>query len=169
MLGVYEHFPINIHKITIFSASVPSKKLQQMLTKTLSKMNKENFSSEDIAIQSLSQCTVIFESGIAEANNFNYLDEEETNKALKAIQKKPLQIMDFFCALRYYKIQNEKKTSLKFDYYMMRFIFNKDLMEMQVFHEKGPRYVSPEDITRFIADRINKASSKKMLKAPEKP
>jgi len=139
------------------------------LIQTLQKINKKKFISEDVAIPSLFQCTVIFEFGIAEANSFNYLDEEETNKVLKAIRRKPLQIMDFFCAVRYYKIQNEKKTSLKFDYYMMRFIFNKDLMEIQVFHEKGPRYVSPEDITKFVADRINKASTKKVLEALENP
>ena len=139
------------------------------MIQTLQKINKKKFISEDVAIPSLFQCTVIFEFGIAEANSFNYLDEEETNKVLKAIRRKPLQIMDFFCAVRYYKIQNEKKTSLKFDYYMMRFIFNKDLMEIQVFHEKGPRYVSPEDITKFVADRINKASTKKVLEALENP
>jgi hypothetical protein len=134
---------------------------------TLQKINKKKFDSEDVAIPSLFQCTVIFEFGIAEANSFNYLDEEETDRVLEAIQRKPLQIMDFFCAVRYYKIQNERKASLRFDYYMMRFIFNKDSVEIQVFHEKGPRYVSPEDITKFVADRINKASSKKVLEALE--
>jgi hypothetical protein len=167
-LGTYEHFPINIHKTTIFLTSIPTKKLQQTLIQTVNKMNKEKFSSKDVGIPSLSQCTVILEFGIAETSSFNYLDKEETNKGLKAIQKKPFQFMDFFCALRYYTIRNEKKTSLKFDYYMMRFIFNKDLMEMQIFHEKGPRYVTPGDITDFITDRINAASSKKVLKILKK-
>lgn len=165
MLGIYEQFPQNIHKTAIFSTSASSKKLQQILLQTLHKVNNKNFSLEDISFPSLPQCTVIFEFGIAEANSFNYLNEEETNKVLKVLQRKPFQVMDFFCALRYYKMLNEKKTSLKFDYYMMRFMFNKNLMELQIFHEKGPRYSTPEDITHFVVRKINEAFSKKVLKA----
>jgi len=84
---------------------------------------------------------------------------------LTVIQKKPLQVMDFFCALRYYKMQNGKKTPLRFDYYMMRFIFNKDSMEIQIFHERGPRYVSPEDIANFVVNEIGETFSRKILKA----
>jgi hypothetical protein len=131
----------------------------------LYKTNIETCNLEDVADPSVPQCTVILEFGIAEANNFNYLNNEETNRALKAIRKKPFQIMDFFCALRYYKMQNEKKTALKFDYYMIRFSFAKDSTEMQIFHDKGPRYVSPDDITEFVVNKINENFSKKILKA----
>ena len=72
--------------------------------------------------------------------------------------------MDFFCAIRYYKGNGEKKTALKFDYYMLRTIFGKDTLEVQVFHERGPRYVSPEDLTMFVFNRINEASNRKVLK-----
>jgi hypothetical protein len=87
---------------------------------------------------------------------------------LKIIQKKPFQVMDFFCALRYYKMQNEKKTPLRFDYYMIRFIFNKDSITIQIFHERGPRYISPEDIANFVVNKIGETFSKKILK-PVKP
>jgi len=110
------------------------------------------------------QCTVILEFGIAEANNFIYLDDAETDKVLKTISKKPCQIMDFFCAVRYYKVQNEKKRALKFDYYMLRLIFNKNSMETQVFHERGPRHVPPECIVAFVVNRINELFSRKVLK-----
>ncbi|NWF87318.1 hypothetical protein HXY32_05870 [Candidatus Bathyarchaeota archaeon] len=168
MLGVYEQFPLNVHKIKTFTTSISIKKLQQTLIQTFYKINNKDFKLEDIALPSLPQCIAIFEFGIAEANNFNYLNEEETNKGLRAIRKKPFQVLDFFCALRYYKINNEKKTPLKFDYYMIRFIFNKNLIKMQVFHEKGPRYASPEDIANFIADKTNENFSKKALKTLEK-
>jgi hypothetical protein len=36
-------------------------------------------------------------------------------------------------------------------------------LEMRVFHGRGPRYVSPEDITTFIVNQLNKASTKKIL------
>jgi ribosomal protein S13 len=163
MLGAYENFPKNIHKTAHFTTSTTNKKLQQNLIQTLKETNSQTFNLENIAEPSIPQCSVIFEFGIAETNNFNYLDEDEANKVTKIIQKKPLQIADFFCAIRYYKTQNEKKTPLKFDYYMIRFIFNKNLIETQIFHERGPRYMSPEDITKFILNRINQIFSRKTL------
>jgi hypothetical protein len=165
MLGLYENFPKTVHKTALFATSISNKRLQQALIQTFQKINNENFNLEEIANPSVPQCTVILEFGIAEASNFNYLDNEEANKMLKVIQQKPLQAMDCFCALRYYKMQNGKKTPLRFDYYMVRFTFNKGSMKIQIFHERGPRYVSPEDIANFVAKKIGETFSKKMLKA----
>jgi len=167
MLGFYENFPENVHKTARFATTISNKRLQQTLIQIFQEINSKTFNLEDIAAPSMSKCTVIFEFGIAEANNFNYLDNEETSRALKVLQKKPFQVMDFFCAIRYYKTQNEKKTPLRFDYYMIRFIFNKNSIETRVFHERGPRYISPEDIANFVADEINETFSKKILKAFE--
>jgi hypothetical protein len=163
MLGTYENFPKNIHKTTHFMISTTNKKLQQTLIRVLKEANNETFNLENIAAPSVYQCSVVFEFGIAEANNFNYLDEDESNKAIKIIQKSPLRLADFFCAIRYYKVQNEKRSPLKFDYYMIRLIFNKNSTDAQIFHERGPRYMSPEDITNFILSRTNEAFSRKAL------
>jgi hypothetical protein len=167
MLGFYENFPANIHKTARFATVISSKRLQQTLVQVFQGINSKTFNLEDVAEPSVPRCTVIFELGIAEANNFDYIDSEETTKALKIINKKPLQIMDFFCAVRYYKTQNEKKTPLRFDYYMIRFIFNKNSLETQVFHERGPRYISPEDIVNLVVGKLNETFSKKILRALE--
>jgi hypothetical protein len=71
--------------------------------------------------------------------------------------------MDFFCAIRYYKSKAEKRTPLRFDYYMVRMVFAKDEVAIQVFHERGPRYISPDDIVAFVVKAINKTSNKKIL------
>jgi len=165
MLGYYESFPENIHGIGRFATSISKKRLQQALTKVLHKANNETFSLQDVGYPSIPQCKVIFEFGIAEANSFNYLDNEESNKIRKSIRKKPFQVMDFLCAIRYYKTKDGKKTPLKFDYYMLRFTFNKKSTEIQVFHERGPRHMAPEDTVNFIVNRINETFSKKILKA----
>ena len=167
MLGFYENFPEKVHRTARFAASVSRKRLQEALTQVLCKLNSETFCLEDVAQPSIPQCTVIFEFGIAEANDFNYLDNEETNRVLKTIRKKPFKVMDFFCGIRYYKTQNRKKAPLKFDYYMLRFTFNKKSIENHVFHERGPRHVSPEDIANFIANKINEKFSRKILKGFE--
>jgi hypothetical protein len=165
MLGLYENFPKTVHKTALFATSISNKRMQQALIQTLQKINNENFNLEEITNPSVPQCTAILEFGVAEANNFNYLDSQEANKILRVIQKKPLQIMDFFCALRYHKTQDGKKTRLRFDYYMIRSTFNEGSMEIQIFHERGPRYVSPEDIANFVVNKIGETFSKKILKA----
>jgi hypothetical protein len=167
MLGLYENFPENIHRIESFTSYLSSKKLQQRMIQVLSEINRKTFSFEEIAYPSVPECTIIFEVGIADAKSFNYIDEEETKRVLNALKKETFRVIDFFCAVRYYKAKTEKKTPLKFDYYMMRFVFGKDSMEMRVFHERGPRYISPEDIITFLMKQINKTSAKKILKPVE--
>lgn len=164
MLGVYENFPKIIHQRARFTASVSCKKLQQTLIKMLHEINSETVNPQRVADPAVRQCTVIFEFGIAETNDFNYLDEEETKKVLRSIQKTPLQIMDFYCAIRYYRTRNEKKTPIRFDYYLIRFTFNKNSLETQVSHERGPRYTSPQDIIDLVENKINEKSSKKTLR-----
>jgi len=167
MLGLYENFPENIHRIESFTSSLSSKKLQQRLIQVLSEINRKTFSFEEIAHPTVPKCTIIFEVGIADANSFNYIDEEETNKVLNALKKEPFRVIDFFCAVRYYKAKTEKKVPLKFDYYMMRAVFGKDSMEIRVFHERGPRYIAPEDIVTLLVNKINKTSAKRILKTIE--
>ncbi len=164
MLGVYENFPASIHEKAYFAAYISNKTLQKALTQTLYNLNNETFKLEEITNPSVPQCTAIFEFGIAEEANFNYLDMEETRRILKIVRKKPFRIMDFFCALCYYKVQEGEKAPLKFDYYMIRFIFGKNSMEVRVFHERGPRHASPKDIISFIVTKINERLPRRKVK-----
>jgi hypothetical protein len=169
MLGLYENFPENIHRIESFTSSLSSKRLQQRMIRVLHEINRKTFSFEGVAHPTVPECTIIFEVGIAESKSFNYIDEEETKRVLNALKKEPFRVIDLFCAVRYYKDRTEKKTPLKFDYYIMRAVFGKNAMEMRVFHERGPRYISPEDIVMFLANEINEASARKILKRFELP
>jgi hypothetical protein len=165
MLGLYENFPVNIHRTDNFTSHLSSRKLQQRLIQVLHKLNRETFSFEEVAYPTVPECTIIFEVGLADAKSFNYIDEEETKRALSALKKATFQTMDFFCAVRYYK--GVAKAPLKFDYYLMRLVFGKNSVEIQVFHERGPRYISPEDIVTFLVNMVNGTSSRKILKKNE--
>jgi hypothetical protein len=167
MLGVYANFPESVHGISRFAASVSNKKLQHILTETFHMLNNQTLNLEEVASPSMPQCTLAFEFGIAEDSDFNYLDNEEKQRVLKSVNKKPLQVIDFLCAIRYYKKQGEKKVPLRFDYYLLRFAFNKDLFEMRVFHERGPMHILPKDVTEFVYNKINGTSSKRILKPYE--
>jgi hypothetical protein len=161
-LGFYENFPSTIHVVESFNSSLSSKQLQQRLIQVLYEINRKEFSFEEASNPTIPECKLIFEFGLADAEGFNYIDEEEVKKVQNLLEKENLRTIDFFCAIRYYR--GEKKSPLKFDYYLLRTVYNKDNLEIQVFHQKGPRYISPEDLTLFISNKTNAASNRKILK-----
>lgn len=127
--------------------------------KTFHKINGKVFELEEVSGPSIPKCKVMFELGIAEAHYFNYLDSEETKRILKLLKRKSIKTLDFFCAIRYYKLQQGKRDHLKFDYYMLRFLFDRRRTEIHVYHEKGPRHVSPSEIVVFITGKVKELSS----------
>jgi hypothetical protein len=161
-LGFYENFPSNVHLVESYNSTVSSKPLQQRIVKVLYEVNKKEFSFEEVANPTVPECKLIFEFGLADAENFNYVDEEEVNKILNLPEKELLRTIDFFCVIRYYR--GEKKKALKFDYYLLRTLYGRSTLEIQVSHKKGPRYLSPEDLTGFIVNKINEAANRKILK-----
>jgi hypothetical protein len=165
MLGLYQNFPQNIHRTETFTSALSRRKLQQKIAQVFQEVNRKNFSFEEVGNPTVPNATVIFEFGIADAEDFCYLNEEESQRLQTALAVEPMHVMDWFCAIRYYKNTQEKKAPLKFDYYMLRMGFGeKGMMEVLVFHEKGPRYISPEDLVAFIEHKVNQAASRKLLK-----
>ena len=147
-----------------FNTTLSSKQLQQKLIKVFCESNKKVFSFEEVANPTFLDSTVIFEFGLAENAGFTFIDEQETEKVLSLLTNDHLQTIDFFCAIRYYKGKQEKKTPLKFDYYLIRTLYSKESFEVQIHHERGPRYLSPEDLTQFIFSKLNVGSSRKTLR-----
>jgi len=164
MLGRYDNFPENIHRIDTFTSSLPVRKTQDRIIQTLYGMNKKAIVSDEVDLQALRDCTVVFEAGVAEARSFNYLDETEMSKLQRAIKKEPLPIIDIFLAACYYKTRGEKKSPLKFDYFFVRTVFQEKFLEVRIFHERGPRYISPEDVAKILVETVNKSASRRILK-----
>jgi hypothetical protein len=135
-------------------------------------VNKNKFTFEDIGSPTIPGCTVIFEFGIADSNGFTFIDEEESKKALISLKQRTFGVMDFFCAIRYYKDHAARKKPQRFDYYLTRFVLSESVVELQVYHERGPRYFSPKDMVDFLTNRINGTSarrSRRILKRIKQP
>lgn len=165
MLGTFDNFPISIHLRETFSSEISKKNLQRKIVQVFQGINKEQLSFEQVSNPTLPACSIIFEFGIADNLSFRYLDEEMVEKLQKVIASEKLNIMDWFCLIRYYKILKEGKRPLKFDYYMLRIEFReKGMTEISVFHDHGMRYVTPEDLVFFIARRLNYGSTRRILK-----
>jgi hypothetical protein len=166
MLGSYSSFPDNIHRIEAFSTPLTSKRLQQIVIEAMYALNKVNLRVEEVATPSIPDCKVCFEVGVAEGNDFNYLDAEERQRLLKALCKAPFKLLDFLVVILYQrKLEEGKKNHIRFDYYMLRLMFGEGLAEAHVFHEKGLRHTSPEDLTRLVVNKANSFSSRRVLKS----
>ena len=170
MLGRYENFPENIHVTMSFTTRFTDQKLQRKIMATSREINRKSFSFEEIGIPIKHGCTVSFEFGMAEGKSFNYINDEEAKRVLNVLKKQSFRVMDFFVAVRYYKADAQKKTHLRFDYYMVRFVFsgNNDI-ELQVFHERGPRHIAPADIIDLISKEVNGTSTRKILSRVQLP
>jgi hypothetical protein len=163
-LGYYETFPQNIHHLATYQSFVTNRALQQKILQFIEGINRKELVFEQISIPTIPDSIVIFEFGLAEDAGFNYLSTEETQRALDLIEAEHVNTLDFFCSIRYYKDNGAKRTALKFDYYMLRAVFAKGTLEFRVFHERGPRYLSPEDLTAFIIKNVNSESNKTILR-----
>jgi len=127
-------------------------------------LNEKTFDPSAITPFSIAKCDVSFEFGAAEGITFNYLDQEEVERFQQSIAKKALPILDLFCVIRYHIVKKGKRVPLKFDYHLLRLIFYKNNMELQVIHERGSQRVSLEDLITFMEKRINEQLSKRGLK-----
>ena len=162
MLGKYENFPLNVQFLKILSSTLNSKQLQQKLIKILKDLNRKPLHFEEISIPTIPNSEIIFEFGIAEGNYFNFLDEQETNRVLSIIKVRQTSL-DFFCVVRYYRCNTQKKDALKFDYYLFKVNFAVNTVEFRVFHKQGPRYIAPEELVALIVESINKAVGRCVL------
>ncbi len=168
MIALYENFPEqHIHERETFTVTVSNGKLQQKLIKVLASINCKTFTFEDVGNPTIPGCTVIFEVGIADSNSFTFIGDKEVKRVFIALKTEPFKVMDFFCAIRYYKDYALSRKPLKFDYYLTRLAFGERLLEVHVFHERGPRYVSPKELIAFLLKKLNEASARKILQPKE--
>jgi len=165
LLGRYENFPEVIHGVARFTFKSQLKEVQQAILRALQQLNQEVCSLNAITPHLSPDVNVSFEVGIAEGVEFNFLDKEELYRFQKSIIEKELPILDFFCVVRYHVVKDKRKrVPLKFDYHMLRFMFQENSMELRICHERGTQRIPLEDLITFVTKRMNEELSQKQLK-----
>lgn len=163
MLGYYENFPDIYHGIARFSHSILTRELQRVIIQSLYRLNQGGKESQLIYAASRLGCEVILEFGIGEGFTFNYLDKEMLESFLKRLRGETFSLLDFFCIARYYVTDEEKRRPLKFDYYILRFIFYEREVELRIFHERGTRRLPIGVLIRLLRETMNRELSRKRL------
>ena len=164
MLGCYENFPKNIHSIHFLQYQDSIKGLQQSILGTFHRLNYETFDLGAVTPYLKQNCIVGFEFGVADEGDFNFLDQNELSKCLVCTANNEFQTLDFFFAIRYHLLRDDnKRVPLKFDYLVIRFIFQENRLELRIRHEKGTQRVPLDDLTDFLIKQINDELAQKHL------
>ena len=155
MLGRFENFPIFAHRTKNFKINVPLKLVQKKIIRLLHDLNGKEVPSKRIFNGIDAGFKVIFEIGVADGANFNYLDKLELKRCLDHLKNKSFKVLDFFLVNRYYKIDSMgRRRPLKFDYQIMRLEFSNDNLMIRVYHERGPRRIQLEELIDFFAKQF---------------
>ena len=164
MPGRYENFPETVHGVTRFEHQDPTNDTQKAILCTFHRLNKETFDLGTVTPYLKQKCEVGFEFGVAEGVGFNFLDQTELDRCLESVDKADAEILDFFFVIRYHRAGDSgKRVHLRFDYYVLRFLFQESGLEMRIRHEKGTQRVPLDDLTEFLVEHINVELSQRQL------
>lgn len=158
-MGVYGSFPEKCHRIFFIEFHASPTDVQEALVNALYGLN--GCSVKSYWARSIgADIDVIFEFGVAENLTFHYIDSDTLNTLLKAIREGKIRILDFICIIRYYAqgkdtLKEGRRKPLRFDYYLLRFIFNDEKLEIRVFHVKGPQRMLADEVTEFLVNHIS--------------
>jgi len=164
MLGRYDFFPDIYHGRMNIEYDLDKRTLQTAIIKVLLKLNNEEVESSEITGLENEDLHVYFEFGFAEGRTFTFIDEEEAAFILREIRENPFDLMDVFCALKYYRVIDGRLRPLKFDYNMIRFKFEDGSLSVLFFHERGPRRIEFSLLMKFILKRMHSLLGEKHRK-----
>jgi hypothetical protein len=164
LLGRYENFPENVHGITLFEYQDSTKEVQKAILCTFHRLNQVTFDLGAVTPYLKQNCVVGFEFGVADGVDFNFLDQTMLEQCLRSVDETELETLDFFFAVRYHRVRDGgKRVTLKFDYHVLRFLFQEGGLELRIRHERGPQRVPLDELTEFLVKQINVELSLRQL------
>jgi hypothetical protein len=164
VLGRFDSFPKNVHKVLVFNYHDPKTKLQQTIPHTLQQLSKQTFALNNIMPFFEQDYKVSFEFGIADGQDFIFLDEKELEQTLQAVEEKEMAVLDFFVVVRYHRIEDKgKQIPLRFDYHVLRFAFHEKIVELLIRHERGTQRITTQDLVEFLIKQVNMELKKEQL------
>ena len=162
LLGHYDNFPKNVHKVAIFSFQDPKNAMQQAILFAFQHLNQETFDLNKIMPYLKQNFKVSFEFGIADGEDFTFLDQNELEHSLTTVTENEPDSLDFFFVIRYHRINEQgKQIPLRFDYHVLRFRFHDNILELRMRHERGTQRVLLDELTDFITKQVNAELEKK--------
>ena len=158
-LGTFTNFPSIVHGIGEAFHNDQIYKIQHTTITALKELNnhKEPYPLSISSKNGIYMGTLGYEIGVADDFFFNYLDDETVQRLCKLLNpRRNYRLLDFLIIVTYHYTQQEKIIALNFDYFHLRFIFNKKKIEGRIFHNKGTRRMPVNEMLNRIFDQIRK-------------
>jgi hypothetical protein len=166
LFGLYDNFPDTVHGVALFNYQGSGKSIQPAILCAFHHLNHEVYDLGAVTPYLKQKCEVSFEFGVAEGTVFNFLDDKELDQCLRRVAERELQTLDFFFVVRYHATsKGGKRVPLRFDYHVLRYIFQEGYLEMRIRHERGTQKIPLDDLVDFTAQRINVELSRRRLTA----
>ena len=157
MLGRYDEFPVGASRFAQFAYSNSLQKLQVAIIRALHELNQRTIDLATITAASPRNCFVNFEFGVADLDAFCFLDQKELKRLERALRAQAFPILDVFCGARYHiKKGTGKKQSLQFDYSVLRFIFEKQNIDLSAHYIRGNQRIPRKDFVLYLKNQIDK-------------
>lgn len=158
LLGVYPNFPAIIHGEASLSYNFSIIKLQQIIIQGLYKLNGFSELCSLSMPNQLGMCDgkLGFEVGLANSLFFDFFSA--TQKSLltdKLNSGEPFSLLDFLVIVTYHYLDEGKTKPLKFDYFLLRFLFSRGRFKLQTFHERGSQRIAVQELIEHILAVIN--------------
>ena len=157
-LGRFVNFPSMIHGIARVSHQNTTTKLQQAIIQTFYKLNesKEKYTLSVADHVGTYNGEVTFEVGVADGLFFNFLNQDAFQNLCTPLKfGKEYSILDFLVVIAYRYFRGERKISLNFDHYIVRFAFYNGSVEATLFHSKGTRRMPLDEFLNLILKRLS--------------
>ena len=157
MLGRYDEFPEGASRIAQFAYSGPAQALQAAIIRALHALNQQTINLATLTAASPPNCFINFEFGVADSDAFCFLDQRELSRLEKALKTQSMAILDVFCGARYHiKKDTGEKKSLQFDYSVLRFTFEKEIVDLALHYIRGNQRIPRKDFTLYLKSQIDK-------------
>lgn len=157
MLGRYDEFPEGAFRFAQFAYSGSAQALQAAIIRTLHALNQQTIDLATLTAASPPNCFVNFEFGVADSDAFCFLDQRELYRLEKMLKTQPMTILDIFCGARYHiKKDTGEKKSLQFDYSVLRFTFEKEIVDLALHYIRGNQRIPRKDFILYLKSQFDK-------------
>lgn len=155
--GRFINFPSILHGIARISHGNSTTTIQQAIIQALYRLNefKDAYPLSVADHVGTYDGEVAFEVGVADGLFFDYLNQEALQKLCNPLKSgEEYTVLDFLIVVAYRYSRGEKRISLNFDHYILRFSFYNGEVDASLFHSKGTRRMPLDEFMNLIIRRI---------------
>jgi len=157
LLGCYDEFPEGTPRFAQFAHSGSTQALQAAILRALHALNQQTINLATLTAASPPRCFVNFEFGIADSDAFCFIDQKEVSRFEKALRTQPVAMLDVFCGARYHiKKDAGEKKSLQFDYSVLRFAFEGEVVDLFLHFIRGNQRIPRKDFILYLKNQIDR-------------